>query len=183
MSEEQLWLYLPKKVARQFTPKQHIILDPTHEDGMRSNLDFFPIEHAATMTHSAWTQEGITAFPPSKSAFTYMVKHDSVVGGRGPSDAERAYGEILKGIAESDFPFIELEKWVRYGNDFYAYFKEAFQLPEGVKLPQWETGRRQTLPRMAFSFTYRSGVNEERVGYIIRSSREDLLTNTHEVIA
>ena len=181
--EEQLWVYLPKEVARQFTPKEHIILDPAHEDGLRSNLDCFPIEYPRTMTHSAWTQEGITTSAvTTKWDYTSMIKHDSSVGGRGPSDAECAFGAIIKDIAESDFPFIELDEWLKDGTASYAYFKEPIQLPEGVDLQHWES-RRSVLKRMPFSRRYRDGWNEDRVGYIIRSSREDLLTNTHEVVA
>ena len=170
MREEQLRLYLPKKVAHYRTKKSSIVLDPAHEDGIRPSPDF---------------EGNKKYFAYGANDYVRMVKRDSSIGGRGPSKAECAYGRVLKDIAESDFPFIELEEFKHYGAASCAYLKHPLPLPKDIELKLWEKGwnGREELRRVYFRYSYRGGLNQDRIGYIIRSPREDLLTNTHEVVA
>ena len=102
--KNEMWLYLSPTVARQFTKKDHILIDPNHINGIRSNPDMFPFDVASTRTARAYTCEGIDICSVPSYAYETHVKKSSIVGGRGSSNSEIAYGKILNSIAKIRAP-------------------------------------------------------------------------------
>ena len=163
------WLFLSPKVAHQAHPTGEYFVDPSHPDGVKTNPAKFPqtvLPNGYNGITRERTHTGITAFSVGDHTYQSHVREASCIAGRATSELERAFGAMLRDIANSDFPFIRLDSHTSNFDQSFANFATPLDLPEGVQLESFERGINQ-LKRVCFRYSYRNRSNTSRIGYIV----------------
>jgi hypothetical protein len=163
------WLFLSPTVPHPAMKKSEFSVDTTSETGFRDNPEAFPYTINPNGYNGLRYPREVTGGSYNKvkpSDYVSHIKQRSTVGGRGSSDAEYGWGEMIAEIAASDFPFIRLvDEPVQSNIDFsLAKFAEPFPFPEGREKQSWDP---EQLTGIYYRYSYRNRLNVSAIGTIV----------------